>query len=171
MACILQFINYSDYLMVSKMSKVQKGFTLIELMIVVAIIGILAAIAIPAYQDYIARAQMSEAINLANKYRGDINEVYSQTGVCPTLSTLNLSANTDVSGNYVESLNIVAPTSGQICAISLKMKNTGVSSGIQGKSLVMAMVSYTDDLGAVNWTCSSTDIKQKYLPKACVGVS
>ena len=138
-------------------------------MIVIAIIGILAAIAIPAYQDYIARAQVSEAIGLANKFKGNINEVYSQTGVCPTLNELGLTAITDVSGKYVESLDVTIQT-GSICAISLKLRSSGVSSGIQGKSLVMAMVSYTADMGAVNWECSSTDIEQKYLPKACTGI-
>ncbi|RYY77812.1 MAG: pilin [Moraxellaceae bacterium] len=147
----------------------QKGFTLIELMIVVAIIGILAAIAIPAYQDYIARAQVSEAINFASKFKGNINEIYSQTGVCPTISGLGLSSSTDIAGKYVESLNIITK-SGAICAISLQLRSSSVSTEIQGKSLIMAMVSYTADIGAVNWECSSADIEQKYLPKACTGI-
>lgn len=151
------------------MSISQKGFTLIELMIVVAIIGILAAIAIPAYQDYIARSQVSEAIGLANKFKGNINEVYSQTGLCPTLNGLGVNNATDVSGKYVESIDVITKDDA-ICAISLKMRSTGVSTGIQGKSIIMAMVSYTADIGAVNWECSSTDIEQKYLPKACTGI-
>lgn len=148
------------------MPALQCGFTFIELLVVV--IGILAAIAIPAYQNYIVWVQMSEVISLANKYLGDINDTYCQIGACPTLTDLNL--NTNVFGKYVESLDVIALVTGQICAVSLKMRTTGVSSEIQGKSLVMAMTSCTMDMGSVNWSCTSADIEQRYLPKACVGI-
>ncbi len=65
------------------MKAAQKGFTLIELMIVVAIIGILAAIAIPAYQDYTARAQLSEAMTLASGLKTKVSDIFSQDGSCP----------------------------------------------------------------------------------------
>lgn len=144
----------------------QKGFTLIELMIVVAIIGILSAIAIPAYQDYIARAQVSEALILATQYKISISQTYSQTSNCPTLSELGLNSPTDAAGKYIQSVN-VAVSNDAVCAIEFTFKNDTVANSIQGKHLVLAMISQTTDLGASNWRCTSIDIEQKNLPLAC----
>src|SRR5215470_17245280 len=90
------------------MKKVQQGFTLIELMIVVAIIGILAAIAIPAYQDYTVRAQVSEGLNLAAAAKAAVAESYLNTGVAPLNRTkAGMSANAnDTQGKYVGSVEI-----------------------------------------------------------------
>ena len=147
----------------------QKGFTLIELMIVVAIIGVLSAIAIPAYQDYIARAQVSEAITLSSQYKISISHSYSQTGTCPTLAEMGLTSPTSGGGKYVNSINTITQT-GTICAVEFTFKNTGVSSGLQGKHLALALISQTADLGASSWSCTSTDIQQKYLPQTCSGI-
>ena len=94
------------------MHKVQQGFTLIELMIVVAIIGILAAIAIPAYQDYMIRAQVSEGITLAAAARTAVAESFANDGAPPaTRAIAGMTANaTDTSGNYVVSVDVANGT-------------------------------------------------------------
>ena len=149
----------------------QKGFTLIELMIVVAIIGILAAVAIPAYQDYIARAQASEGITLASGLKGIVNDAYSQTGICPTIAELGYSAPSAINGTYVQAID-VATNASSLCTLEVLYKSSDIALGIKGKTLQLAMTGTAggSTAGASQWSCSSTDIEQKYLPKACVGI-
>ena len=141
----------------------QKGFTLIELMIVVAIIGILAAIAIPAYQNYIARSQMTEAMTLASAQKGAVAEYYGDKGAWPSNNAdAGIATDTQITGNYVSKVDI--STNGTIIAT---MKSSGVNTNIKGKTLTLTP---TDQTGSISWACTS-DAAQKYLPKTCTGVS
>ncbi|MFC6840200.1 pilin [Xanthomonas theicola] len=151
--------------------KKQQGFTLIELMIVVAIIAILAAIAIPAYQDYIARAQMSEAMTLASGQKVGVSEVFANKATCPSNTTASdgFAAASDINGKYVSQVQVggTAAVTGN-CTIVATMKSTGISQGIQGKTLTLTLSNA--DKGSNVWACTST-AQQKYLPTACTGTS
>lgn len=143
------------------MQMAQKGFTLIELMIVVAIIGILAAVALPAYQDYTARAQASEAFSLASGQKAAVAETYSNTGVMPSSNaSAGIAPATDIKGKYVA--QVAVGTSGIIVAT---MQNAGVTKGLEGKKLQLNPVV---NAGSVDWECKTgTDILSKHLPAAC----
>lgn len=145
------------------MKKVQQGFTLIELMIVVAIIGILAAVALPAYQDYTARSQMSEALSLASGARTAVTEFYTNEGQFPTNNTsAGLAQAAEIKGKYVASVAVSTNTDGGI--ITAKMQTSGVSQGIQGKTMILSAMT---SAGAVDWVCKSGDVDDKYLPTSC----
>ncbi|MDR2012191.1 MAG: pilin [Rhodanobacter sp.] len=153
------------------MQTLQKGFTLIELMIVVAIVAILAVFALPAYQDYVARAQMGEALNLADGLKTAVAEYWSNTATCPTNkspgpATGGLNLDTDIVGKYVLSVEANADSSTPPnCTITATMNGTGVASGIVSKTLTLTMDGTTKP-GSYVWTCASTAAKQ-YLPSAC----
>ncbi len=143
------------------MKRVQQGFTLIELMIVVAIIGILAAIAIPAYQDYVARAQMSEAMTLADGAKASVAEVWMNTGAFPADNTAaGLGAAADIKGKYV------AQTAVNNGVITATMAATGVAGAIAGKTLSLTPTAPSNPGGSMVWTCTS-NAAAKYLPSAC----
>ena len=147
--------------------KKQQGFTLIELMIVIAIIAILAAIAIPAYQDYIARAQMSEAMTLASGQKVGVSEVFANNGTCPINGGNGFAADTDINGKYVAKVTVGGTAAaGGGCTIVATMKSTGVSTGIQGKTLTLTLSNA--DKGSNFWECKSS-AAQKYLPTSCTG--
>lgn len=144
-------------------AQLQKGFTLIELMIVVAIIGILAAIALPAYQDYTARSQVSEALSLAGGARTAVTEYWTSKGEMPSDNeAAGLAASDQITGNYVASVEV-----GDDGVITATMKDSGVASGIASGTLEL---SPTTSTGAVTWACKSGatgGIEAKYLPSSC----
>jgi type IV pilus assembly protein PilA len=171
--------------------KIQKGFTLIELMIVVAIIGILAAIAIPAYQDYTIRSQVTEGLNLAGAAKAAVAESFSNTGEAPATRTeagMTPTA-TDTSGKYVVSVEVA---NGRIDVTYGNEANAALHPG--GAGLVLGLTPYeTPDL-SVAWRCGGAPqpagtallgtagagttaayaagslaaaATEKYLPKAC----
>lgn len=138
-----------------------RGFTLIELMIVVAIIAILASIAISVYSNSIAKAQLSEAFTVVDGLKSDVSDYYTQTGNCPALGTGELASPTSYSGNYVASVSITTVGSG--CAITASMRNNTVAPKLQGKQVTFTM---NGNGGAVSWQCSST-ADPLYLPQTC----
>ncbi|ENS9183964.1 prepilin-type N-terminal cleavage/methylation domain-containing protein, partial [Neisseria gonorrhoeae] len=128
------------------MNTLQKGFTLIELMIVIAIVGILAAVALPAYQDYTARAQVSEAILLAEGQKSAVTEYYLNHGEWPknNASAGVASSPTDIKGKYVQSVTVANGV------VTAQMKPSGVNKEIKGKKL--SLWGRRED-GSVKWFC------------------
>ncbi|HGG9428266.1 TPA: pilin [Neisseria meningitidis] len=160
------------------MNTLQKGFTLIELMIVIAIVGILAAVALPAYQDYTARAQVSEAILLAEGQKSAVTEYYLNHGIWPANNnSAGVASSSTIKGKYVQSVTVANGV------ITAQMASSGVNKEIQGKKL--SLWAKRQD-GSVKWFCgqpvtrdakakddavtaaTGTDkIDTKHLPSTC----
>lgn len=138
--------------------KKMQGFTLIELMIVVAIIAILAAIALPAYQDYVARSQVSEAMSLASGAKTAVAEKAADLGKFLTIdNTLaGLSGPASIKGKYVKTTTV---TDG---IITVEFSNSA-STKIQGTNFTLTP---TDEGGSVRWACGGS-LNPKYLPSSC----
>ncbi|EMT3014338.1 pilin, partial [Neisseria gonorrhoeae] len=127
------------------MNTLQKGFTLIELMIVIAIVGILAAVALPAYQDYTARAQVSEAILLAEGQKSAVTEYYLNHGKWPEDNTsAGVASASEIKGKYVQKVEV---NNGVVTAT---MASTGVNKEIKDKRL--SLWAKRQD-GSVKWFC------------------
>jgi type IV pilus assembly protein PilA len=144
------------------MNRTQSGFTLIELMIVVAIIGILAAIAIPAYLDYAVRTQVAHGINLASSAKAAVTEYYQDQGAFPAdNATAGLAAANTITGKYVTSVTVVG--GGQIAILYGRDVNTKILNA----TLTMTAV---PNAGSVAWTCAGdATLVDKWLPPACRG--
>lgn len=146
----------------SMKKKVQAGFTLIELMIVVAIIGILAAIALPAYQDYTKRSHVSEGLSLAGAAKMGVSEYYADKGIWPTSNTdVGLASATSIKGNAVRSVAVSGTTTaGGIITITY---NTKVEAG---NTIVMTPTS-SNTSGSITWACNTGTVQSKYRPATC----
>ncbi|HGO6893214.1 TPA: pilin [Neisseria meningitidis] len=160
------------------MNTLQKGFTLIELMIVIAIVGILAAVALPAYQDYTARAQVSEAILLAEGQKSAVTEYYLNHGEWPgNNSSAGVASSSTIKGKYVKEVTVANGV------VTATMLSTGVNNEIKGKKL--SLWAKRQD-GSVKWFCgqpvtrnakakddvtadttTNTKIDTKHLPSTC----
>jgi type IV pilus assembly protein PilA len=144
--------------------KKQQGFTLIELMIVVAIIAILAAIAISQYQDYVIRSQVSEGGSLGDGVKTALAEFYNNKGYFPpTNASAGLAQPASIVGNYVGEVD-VGNNDGRI---EIQYSNTSpreANAKINGTTLVFSAVTHA---GSIEWNCYSDDIQQKWLASSC----
>ncbi|HGH6486178.1 TPA: pilin [Neisseria meningitidis] len=163
------------------MNTLQKGFTLIELMIVIAIVGILAAVALPAYQDYTARAQVSEAILLAEGQKSAVTEYYLNHGTWPKNNTsAGVASSSTIKGKYVEKVEV------KNGVVTATMLSSGVNKEIKGKKLSLWAkrqngsvkwfcgqpvtrndTATNDDVTADNGTDTAKKIDTKHLPSTC----
>jgi type IV pilus assembly protein PilA len=156
------------------MRSMQKGFTLIELMIVVAIIGILAAVALPAYQDYTVRAKMSEVVLAASACRTTITEVYqSGSGTAPTANNWGCES-ASAASKYVAS--VATDANGVVTVTATGFNNTAIDGMTihltPYKDATTAMVATNIGASIFQWKCgpgTSNPMPSKYLPGSCRG--
>jgi len=159
------------------LKSIQKGFTLIELMIVVAIIGILAAIAIPAYQDYLIRSQVSEGLTMAAAAKAGVAEFYANKGTWPSSnSAAGLGVASEIQGKYVQSITV------NDGGIQIKYGNEANVKNLFSETV--GLEPGASDNGDVIWKCgtsdapsgwgsdtasgtASTSLAGKYLPSSC----
>jgi type IV pilus assembly protein PilA len=155
------------------MKRIQQGFTLIELMIVVAIIGILAAVALPAYQDYTVRAKMSEVMLAASACRTSITEVYQSGGSAPGAGNWGCEAGatskyvsaivTDVNGKVTVTATALGGANGNVTLVPTK----------DGTAALTAADLAAGPQTVFSWRCGSTadgtTVPAKYLPGSCRG--
>ncbi len=161
--------------------RMQKGFTLIELMIVVAIIGILAAVAVPQYQDYTIRSQISEGVTLANEQKTAINDFYAEKGRFATAATsYGLLAAASYTGTYVSAITTTTAVGAAVVNVTYGNKVSAKVTGTTNNLTIRAGVNTGNNLV---WVCgnaaapasttipataaNTTTVKTNYMPTSC----
>lgn len=140
-----------------------RGFTLIELMVVIAIVAILAAIAVSAYSTAIDKTQFSEALSITDGIKPDISAYYHQTGDCPSPGQGSIVQPASYAGKYVASVTVASVADG--CKMTALFRSSTVAPGLRGKQVVMTLT-HPQNAGSAVWVCTS-NVAVKYLPEPC----
>jgi type IV pilus assembly protein PilA len=147
------------------MKRVQQGFTLIELMIVIAIVGILAAVALPAYQDYTIRAKLSEALATSGEAKTSVSEYFISNGVFP-VNAQQAGVRTDINTKVVQSVTYTGNASGGV--ITVDVVDT-IGGDITATADTFLLSTTSTQGGTIQWRCKPGSLPPKYLPANCRG--
>ena len=145
---------------------IQKGFTLIELMIVVAIIGILAAVALPAYQDYTVRSKLSEAVIAGSAFKGMMSEAFqtdSVAGLDAARTTINAKPSTEKSSKFVTDVTVGASGTWPINVTIAATAGNGIPTAVNGQTIIFwpnvnGAAPTASSQGAIDWACTSVGV-------------